>query len=159
MSDKQLSQEYKNMMEAAAKMAFITAVRRNGGATLTEVAKMAEAEGLGHLTVAETFFDEVDFGSVKALPPSKSSKGVKKMQAEAADTRTPAARAEYEKRVIESMKAQGRWTSAQDIRTKAGGTPLQARKALNRLIEQGMIKFRGKARATQYRVRKKQKVA
>lgn len=154
MTNKQLSQEYKNMMGAAAKMAFITAVRRNNEATLSEVAAMAEAEGLGHLTVGETFFEEVDFGSNKALPAAKSTKKSKQAKSVAADTRTPAARAEYDKSLLDSMKARGRWVSAQELRKNVGGTPLQARKALNRLIEQGVVKFKGKARATKYRPRK-----
>lgn len=160
MSNKQLSQEYKDMMGAAAKMAFITAVRRNGEATLADVAAMAEAEGLGHLTVGEAFFEEVDFGSAKALPPakpSKSSKASKKADPEtgAADTRTAAARAEYEKKLVQALKSERRWVSAQELRTAVGGTPLQARKALNRLIEQGLVRFRGKARATKYKTLKK----
>ena len=55
MSKKQLSEEYKNMMGAASKMAFITAVRRNHAATLEDVAEMFKAEGLGSLTVGEVF--------------------------------------------------------------------------------------------------------
>lgn len=159
MSNKQLSQEYKNMMGAAAKMAFITAVRRNHEASLADVAAMAEAEGLGSLTVAETFFDEVDFGTVKALPASSASKNrkakSKDVDAPEANTRTPAARAEYEKQLFDTLKGERRWVSAQELRTQVGGTPLQARKALNRLIERGLIKFRGKARATKYRTLKK----
>jgi predicted ArsR family transcriptional regulator len=40
--------------------------------------------------------------------------------------------------------------SAQQVRAQVGGTPLQARKALNRLIEDGRLSFKGKARATKY---------
>lgn len=161
MTNKQLDQEFKNMMGAAAKIAFITAVRRNGEATLADVAIMAEAEGLGHLTIGETFFDKVDFGSsTKALPAASSKKTkLKVVKTEGADTRTPSARAEYEKSLLEALKGQGRWTSAQELRTRIGGTPLQARKALNRLIEQDLVKFKGKARATKYRPRKKSKSA
>lgn len=157
MSNEQLNQEYKNMMSAAAKMAFITAVRRNENATLAEVAAMAQNEGLGDLTVGETFIEKVDFGSApKSLPAAKVKKAKSpKKDAPSVDTRTSAARAKYDGQLRETLKARGRWTSAQELRQIVGGTPLQARKALNRLIEQGTIKYRGKARATKYRIRKK----
>jgi len=157
MSNKQLSQEYKNMMGAAAKVAFITAVRRNHDASLAEVVEMAEAEGLGHLTVGEVFFEKkVEFG-VKALPAARGArKSRHSVDASEVDTRRPADRASYDRSLLDAM-FEKKWMSAQDLRKVAGGTPLQARKALNRLIEGGKIKFKGKARATKYRLRVKGK--
>ena len=40
--------------------------------------------------------------------------------------------------------------SAVEIRGAVGGTPMQARAALNRLIEDGKIKYSGRARSTKY---------
>ncbi len=152
----QLSKEYKGMIEAAAKVAFITAVRRNHDVTLLQVAEMAKTESLDHLTIGEVFFDKVDFGSNLALMPANGKKR-KALPAEAADTRTPAARVEYEKCLLELMKAEGKWVSAATLRKQVGGTSLQARKALNRLIEQDLVKFKGQARATKYRARRASK--
>lgn len=162
MSKKQLSEEYKNMMGAASKMAFITAVRRNHAATLDDIAEMSKSEKLGSLTVGEVFYDEVDFGvQAQALPASSSEPGKRKRKKQsvasgAADTRSAANRASYDEELLDAVSSK-RWMSAQDLRKVAGGTPLQARKALNRLIEGEKIKFRGKARATKYRLRKKGK--
>ncbi len=154
MSKKQLSEEYKRMMGAASKMAFIAAVRRNHSATLDDVAEMFKAEGLGSLTVGEVFYDEnVDFGvQAQALPASESAPGKRRRKkqsvaSDAADTRSAANRASYDEKLLDAVSSK-RWMSAQDLRKTVGGTPLQARKALNRLIEGEEIKFRGKARAT-----------
>jgi hypothetical protein len=40
--------------------------------------------------------------------------------------------------------------SAGDVRRQVGGTPLQARAALNRLIEAGKLNYTGRARGTRY---------
>ena len=151
---KQLNEEYKNMMGAASKVAFIAAVRRSLEASLAEVAEMAEAEGLGHLTVGEVFFGKkITFG-VKALPPARQKGQV--VDADGVSTKRPIDRTDYDQNLLDALSAK-RWMSAQDLRKVAGGTPLQARKALNRLIETEKIKFKGKARATKYRLRTKGK--
>lgn len=66
------------------------------------------------------------------------------------DTRTAAGREAYEKAVLDSVRAARGPIAAQDIRKKLGGTPQQARAALNRLIERGLIDYQGRARATRY---------
>lgn len=155
MSNKeQLNEEYKNMMGAASRVAFIAAVRRNLKASLAEVAEMAESEGLSHLTVGEVFFEkEVGFGT-KALPSAKrKGQGV---DAGGISTKRPVDRTGYDQNLLDALSSK-KWMSAQDLRKVAGGTPLQARKALNRLIETEKIKYKGKARATKYRLPKKGK--
>ena len=44
--------------------------------------------------------------------------------------------------------------SAPDLRAAVGGTPDQARRALNRLIEEGSVLYTGKARGTRYRAKR-----
>lgn len=155
MSNKQLNQEYKNMMGAASKVAFIAVVRSNHDVSLLEAAKMAESEGLGHLTVGEVFFDKaVGFGAAKALPATRKSNAV---DADEVSTRTPTEREDYDRSLLDALTGK-KWISAASLRAAAGGTPLQARKALNRLIDSGKVKFKGKARATKYKlVRKSEK--
>ena len=119
---------------------------------------MAKTEGLEGLTVGEVFFDEsVEFGGARALPAAGKAKGKKKKSdASEVDTRKPGARTQYDQNLLDALSAK-KWMSAQDLRKAAGGTPLQARKALNRLIESEKIKFKGKARATKYKIRTKGK--
>jgi hypothetical protein len=71
----------------------------------------------------------------------------------AVDTRTPAARAAYDDAILVVLRAARHEMSAQDIRAKCGGTELQARTALHRLIKARKIKSSGRARATKYRAR------
>lgn len=66
------------------------------------------------------------------------------------DTRTHAGRRAYEASVHEALASSDAPMSAQEIRGVVGGTPLQARTALNRLIESGQVTWEGKARATRY---------
>lgn len=68
------------------------------------------------------------------------------------DVRSTAGRAAYDASVLGAVRAAEGWISAQSVRELVGGTAAQARTALNRLFEAGKIDFKGKARATKYRV-------
>jgi hypothetical protein len=66
------------------------------------------------------------------------------------DTRAAAGRGKFDEAVLAAVKgAKGR-IKANDLRKKVGGTSLQMRAALHRLIEAGKIKSQGKARGTTY---------
>lgn len=67
------------------------------------------------------------------------------------NTRTPAGRRAFDERVIKILKQTKTPISATEVRKLTGGTPLQVRTALNRLIEQGRIAWTGKARGTRYK--------
>lgn len=66
------------------------------------------------------------------------------------DTRSASGRDAYQRQVLEAIRAGKDYVSAVEIRAKTGGTPQQFRAAVNRLIEDGDVEFRGKARATRY---------
>ncbi|HRI06981.1 MAG TPA: hypothetical protein PKW35_04145 [Nannocystaceae bacterium] len=69
-----------------------------------------------------------------------------------ADVRTPAARARYEASLLAALADTPGFTGVAALLEKAGGTNLQARAALNRLIEAGKVTWTGKARGTKYRL-------
>lgn len=69
---------------------------------------------------------------------------------EPVDTRTPAAREAYDASVLEALKAAGGSPTAPELSATAGGTPLQVRTALGRLIERGLVTWSGQARGTRY---------
>lgn len=69
---------------------------------------------------------------------------------EPVDTRTPAAREAYDASVLEALKAAGGSPTAPELSATAGGTPLQVRTALGRLIERGLVTWTGQARGTRY---------
>ena len=66
------------------------------------------------------------------------------------DTRTPAGRDAYDDQVLSAVQAAKSPIGAGELREQVGGTALQARTALNRLIEAGKINYEGRARATRY---------
>jgi len=75
--------------------------------------------------------------------------------AEAADevnTRTPAGRASFDGQVYEALKAIGDYAGAGDLQDRVGGTNMQVRSAVNRLIAEGKVTWTGKARGTRYRL-------
>ncbi len=80
---------------------------------------------------------------------SKSSGGGGK----AVNTRTPEGRAAYDVAVYDAVQAASKPVGSSYLRKKAGGTSLQMRTALNRLIEDGKVTYQGKARATKYSAR------
>lgn len=68
------------------------------------------------------------------------------------NVRTPAGRAEYEMALLAALAEFTTPTGVSTLMGKVGGTNLQARAALNRLIEAGKITWVGKARGTKYSV-------
>ncbi|MFO0636519.1 MAG: hypothetical protein U0168_27125 [Nannocystaceae bacterium] len=94
--------------------------------------------------------------AAKAAKPAKAAKSAP-AKAEApkgrgadVDTRAPAGRAKYDETVLAAIKGSKGKVKAGDLRKKVGGTPLQIRTALHRLLTDGKIKSQGKARGTTY---------
>jgi hypothetical protein len=70
--------------------------------------------------------------------------------AKAVNTRTKEGRVAYDKAVLDTVKGSESPIGATAIRKEVGGTPLQVRAALDRLIESGAVTYQGRARATRY---------
>lgn len=88
-------------------------------------------------------------------PAAKASSGSSKSSGggKAVNTRTPEGRAAYDAAVLDAVTSAGKPIGSSKLRKAAGGTPLQMRTALNRLIEEGKVTYEGKARATRYSLR------
>lgn len=84
-------------------------------------------------------------------PSSGASKGGK--GGKLVNTRTPEGRAAYDAAVYDAVSAAGKPVGSSALRKKVGGTPLQLRTSLNRLIEDKKVTYEGKARATRYSLR------
>lgn len=85
--------------------------------------------------------------AASATKPAPKAEGAKKA---GVDTRAPSSRAKFDESVLATIKgAKGRIKAA-DLRKRLGGTPLQMRTALHRLLAEGKIKSHGKARGTTY---------
>ncbi|KIG16731.1 hypothetical protein DB30_04204 [Enhygromyxa salina] len=81
-------------------------------------------------------------GSMGALDPGESGEEV--------NTRTAAGRREYDQQVLAFVRDSDEAVSATEIRNHIGGTSLQVRKAVARLIEAEQVTWQGKARGTRY---------
>ncbi len=68
------------------------------------------------------------------------------------NTRTPSGRAALDSTVFEVLKSMPGWVGAGELQKRIGGTNMQIRNAVNRLIDQGKVTWTGKARGTRYRV-------
>jgi hypothetical protein len=71
-------------------------------------------------------------------------------KAKAVNTRTPEGRSTYDEALFKAVEAAGAPIGAGALIAKVGGTSLQARAGLARLIEAGRITWTGKARGTKY---------
>ncbi len=68
----------------------------------------------------------------------------------AVNTRTPAGRAAYDRAILAALTDLGAPVGVAKLMARAGGSNLQARAALNRLINAGRVAWSGKARGTRY---------
>ena len=71
-------------------------------------------------------------------------------KAKAVNTRTAEGRAEYDEALFQAVHESGGPAGAGSLIARAGGSSLQARAGLARLIEAGRITWSGKARGTKY---------
>lgn len=70
------------------------------------------------------------------------------------DTRTLAGRNAYDARVLAFLRARPKeYVPARDVEGNVGGTIQQVRTSLNRLIEQGLVTWEGRARGTRYKIK------
>lgn len=90
----------------------------------------------------------------KAAKPTKAEKPAEEASGgpQEVNTRTPAGREAFDKGVFDALKAIGGYAGAGEIQKRVGGTNMQVRSAVNRLIEAGQVVWTGQARGTRYRV-------
>lgn len=141
------SPKLQSQVERAVREALIASIREDRGLTVDRlIALRKDYPEVGTITVGEL----MDGGSRKGRR-GRSGRPSQAVEGAAVDTRSAAGRAAYDEAVMGFVgKAKGKKVSAQDIRKAVGGTPEQARRALNRLIEAGKLSYTGKARATRY---------
>ena len=73
-----------------------------------------------------------------------------KLKTKPVNTRTPEGRRQYDAAVFGVVEAAERPIKAPEITAQVGGTALQVRKALARLIDAGKVTWEGKARGMRY---------
>ncbi|MFV8750336.1 hypothetical protein ACNOYE_07280 [Nannocystaceae bacterium ST9] len=164
--------EFNSAVEAVERDVFINLVCENPQLTLAELTKLGKgkfASLLGSVSVGDII--EGGRGPVRASTSEtsihvegngngngngaarKPGKGKpSKGKARAVNTRTPEGRKAYDNAVYQVVKEAETPIKAPEITTRVGGTALQVRKSLARLIETGAVTWEGKARGMRYTV-------
>ncbi len=159
---------FRSAVANAERDVLIAQIRANPQMTLSELGKLTAGE-LGPLLKGLTIGDLITAAggaplsksAPKAAKASKprgrkaqapKAKAAKAKATKSADveTRTATGRARYDESVLAAIKGFGKPMSAEELRASVGGTPLQARASLARLINAGTITWEGKARGTRY---------
>ncbi len=154
--------EFNSAVEAVERDVFINLVCENPQLTLAELSKLGKgkfANLLGSVSVGD-IIEGGGRGPVRVRetsrpPTDKPGKGKAKAKPSkakplAVNTRTPEGRKDYDDAVYLVVKTAETPIKAPEITAKVGGTALQVRKSLARLIESGAVTWAGKARGMRY---------
>lgn len=155
--------EFNSAVEAVERDVFINLVCENPQLTLAELTKLGKGKfasllgsvsvgdiiegGRGPVRASTSEIGQLD-GAARKPGKTKPSKG----KARAVNTRTPEGRKAYDNAVYEVVKAAETPIKAPEITVRVGGTALQVRKSLARLIETGAVTWEGKARGMRYTI-------
>lgn len=163
---------FRTAVANAERDVLVEQIRANPLMSLNELGKLATG-GLAGLLGSITIADLIG-GAAGGAAPARKAKGKpgrkpgrkgaaaakpgksgRKPKAAAAaegdvDTRTAEGRGAYDSNVLAALKAATGPQSASDLTSKVGGSPLQIRTALARLIEAGSVNWSGRARGTRY---------
>jgi hypothetical protein len=118
---------------------------RRGAASTGAAAGARKGKGRGRAAKAEV---AADAAPAEAKAAGKGRRG----KVKAVNTRTAEGRAAYDEALFQAVKDSGGPAGAGALIAVAGGSSLQARAGLARLIEAGRITWSGKARGTKYSV-------
>lgn len=158
----------------AEREVLVDQIRANPKMSLNELGKLATGQLgglLGQITIADLIGGRTARGgdssqarkapvgrkaavTVPVAPAAPAAarkpKAERKAPAAEVDTRTAEGRAAYDAAVLAALKGMTKPASASNLTAVAGGSPLQIRTALARLIETGGVRWSGRARGTRY---------
>ena len=119
--------------------------------TLAELSKLSKGQFSGLLS-SVTVGEVIGMGLEDPDDEDEDDELTSAMLADAPEvnTRTAAGRREYDQRVLDFVQESEEAVSATEIRNHVGGTSLQVRKSVARLIEAERVTWQGKARGTRY---------
>lgn len=154
----------KAALEAGSRNAAIQALLAHPNATVAELRKLSQtnsnlAKQFKAITIADLFKGDGIVTGRKCAKPARGGPSIRtrvkrdRLQVQFStmiDTRTPEGRAAYDETLLKAVKSAERPIGAGEIIAAVGGTPLQARTGLARLIEAENITWTGKARGTKY---------
>ena len=163
-----------NAVANAEREVLVDQIRANPKMSLHELGKLATGQLgglLGQITLGDLIGGRSSRGdssparkapagrtaavTVAAAAPAATRKakaegGARTAPVAEVDTRTAEGRAAYDGAVLAALKGMTKPASASNLTAVAGGSPLQIRTALARLIETGAVRWSGRARGTRY---------
>lgn len=147
--------EFNSAVEAVERDVFINLVCENPQLTLAELTRLGKGKFAGLLSTVcvGDIIEAGGSGRVNGESRVKTAKGkakAAKPKTKAVNTRTPEGRRAYDAAVLAVVEQAERPIKAPEITAQVGGTALQVRKALARLIEASKITWEGKARGMRY---------
>ena len=128
---------------------FLDLITSHPEMTLAELSRLSKGQFSGLLS-SVTVGDVINAGHVGDAGKREITEISDEDAPGGVNTRTAAGRREYDGRVFEYIQAAEEPVSATEIRTNVGGTSLQVRKSVARLIEAERVTWHGKARGTRY---------
>lgn len=159
--------EFNSAVEAVERDVFINLVCENPQLTLADLTRLGKGKFAGLLSTvcvgdiieagSPTRANNGDAKAKVAKPATKlaitvNGSGNGKLKPKPVNTRTPEGRRAYDAAVLAVVEQSERPIKAPEITSLVGGTALQVRKSLARLIEEGKITWEGKARGMKYSV-------
>ena len=136
--------------------AIIQAILAKPKATIADLLELTRADNaplLREITLGQ-LADATGSKRGKAGKPAKASGKPAKAPGKV-NTRTAAGRFAFEEAILRALgELGGGPVSGAGVKVKVGGTSLQVRTAMNRLIDAGKVTFEGKARGTKYSLAK-----
>jgi hypothetical protein len=143
---------FEREMSAAVKdvqrSVFLELIRSHPEMTLAELSKLSKGQ-FSSLLSSVTVGEVINAGHELERSPVAAS-GAPAETPDDVNTRTAAGRREYDARVLEFIQESEDAVTATEIRNHIGGTSLQVRKAVARLIDDERVTWQGKARGTRY---------
>ena len=148
-----LSSAFQDALADHAKAALVDIVTKNPKTSVKDLRSLVnDNPALGDITLSE-LLGGGGRGSRKSGGARKSK--ARKGGARKRNVRTEAGRAAFDAEVIDALEAAGGDTvAATTLREALSADSTQLRTSLNRLIEQGLVTFTGKARGTRYSMAK-----
>ncbi len=133
---------------------FLELIRSHPEMTLAELSKLSKGQFSGLLS-SVTVGEVIDAGREGSGEPEEDESAQSEVSCPHAaprevNTRTAAGRREYDGLVLDFVCSSEAPVSATEIRNHVGGTSLQVRKSVARLIEAEKVTWQGKARGTRY---------
>jgi hypothetical protein len=158
--------EFNSAVEAVERDVFINLVCENPQLTLAELTRLGKgkfASLLGSVCVGDIIQggrhgiilgedEDEDEPIADDRPGKPKTLKPKAGKVKAVNTRTPEGRRAYDAAVLAVIEEAERSVKAPEITSKVGGTALQVRKSLARLIDLGKVTWEGKARGMRYSV-------